>query len=343
MGRVRLFSAVVALAVAAVGLSGCMQAINPNAGYRFLSSGTLGGTYSGSLSYPRGTAVDSNHNIFVVDSGNDRIVELTYASGTWTWQASWPNSSTPATDIPYAPEGITVDTSGNLWIADSGNKRILYLKGGINPTAIGAFTSVKTSASISAYQLDYPTGLAIKGTTLYVTDPGSNFPYSTPRIFAIDISSITVGSSTLGSTTAGSTVAGFGSGAYQFSYPRGIAVDSSGNVYVADETNYRIDKMSSNLASGWTTLGTRGSGTGQFISPQTVAVDSTGHIYVVDSANYWIVKMNDISGSGWALYGAQTGSASSSVYPNWVAVDSNASPAKIYVSDDTMNQIAEFQ
>jgi tripartite motif-containing protein 71 len=118
-------------------------------------------------------------------------------------------------------------------------------------------------------------------------------------------------------------------------------VDSSGNVYITDETNYRIVEMDSGLMTVLATLGTRGSGTGQFISPQTIALDSSDNIYVVDSGNYWIDKIPHItSTAGWTKYGVQSGTPASSVYPNWVAVDSSSN---IYVSDDINNQIAEFQ
>ena len=89
----------------------------------------------------------------------------------------------------------------------------------------------------------------------------------------------------------------------------------------------------------WIALGTRGSGTGQFVSPQAIALDASHEIYVVDSGTYWVVKMSDMFGAGWTRYGAQSGATSTSVYPNWVTVVSS----KVYVSDDTMHQIAEFQ
>jgi len=317
-----------------------MQAINPNAGYNYFTYGSLVGanqsTNTNYLYYPRGMAVDGSGNIYVVDSGNDRIIRMSSIGVSPSTWVAFPNSNTPSADYFYAPEGIAVDSTGaNIWVADSGNGRIVHLKTAdwqsTSPT-FDTYSSVTVSST--AYNFSYPTGLAFDSShnMLYLSDPGSQFPANTPNVFAVDVSSGFSGKY---------AVSGSGSGADQFSYPRGIAVDpTKGYVYVADETNYRIDRLNLDL-TGWTTLGTRGSGTGQFISPQTVAVDSTGHIYVVDSANYWIVKMNDMSGAGWTLYGAQTGSASTSVYPNWVAVKSSGS--SIYVSDDTMNQIAEFQ
>jgi tripartite motif-containing protein 71 len=341
MGKARLFLAILPLAAAALGLSGCMQAINSNAGYKYFTYGnvvnTAYGTKTNHLYYPRGIALDSTGDVFIVDSGNDRIIKmpggLTNTTSNWV---TYPNGTYGAYPF-YAPEGIAVVSSTDIWVADSGHGTIVHLTGwgSSSPNVVGYYSSVTKSGK--TYAFSYPTGLAVSGNTLYVTDPGSDFPNSTPRIYEIDISSPPVSGTPL---TGLNVVGNLGSGVDQFSYPRGIAVDPSGNVYVADETNYRIDKMNSSL-SGWTTLGTRGSGTGQFISPQTVAVDSSGQIYVVDSGNYWVVKMTDISGSGWTLYGAQTGSASTSVYPNWVAVSSTGS--SVYVSDDTMYQIAEFQ
>jgi NHL repeat len=213
----------------------------------------------------------------------------------------------------------------SIWIADSGNGRILHLSGWPVPSV----TTYPATTSGTNFPFSYPVGLALHGSTLYVTDPGKNFPNNTPSVFKIDISS---GFSGQASTT------NFGSGATHASYPRGIAVDSGGNVYITDETNYRIIEMNSTLSNVLATLGTRGSGTGQFISPQTIALDSS-NIYVVDSANYWVVKMTNISGAGWTRYGVQTGTPATSVYPNWITVSSS----NIYVSDDTTYQIAEFQ
>jgi hypothetical protein len=341
---------VISLAALAFGLSGCIPAINPNAGYNYFASGTLKGINYGNgttnnLNYPRGMAVDSSGDIFVVDGGNNRIVEITAPTpitNTTTWKF-FPNSLTPSADHFYAPEGIAVDSSGNIWVSDTGynrgnlppNGRIVHL---VATGATGWQTSTPTfdvnnSVTIASttYNFIYPLGLAVNstGTMLYITDPGSNFPSNTPSVYAITVS----GSSFVGYATTSA----FASGATHATYPRGIAVDSN-YVYITDETNYRIIEMNSTLSNVLATLGTRGSGTGQFISPQTIALDSS-NIYVVDSANYWVVKMTNISGAGWTRYGVQTGTPATSVYPNWITVSSS----NIYVSDDTTYQIAEFQ
>jgi len=83
-----------------------------------------------------------------------------------------------------------------------------------------------------------------------------------------------------------------GSGNSQFSAPQSIAVDSSGNVYVADSNNNRIEKFSStgNYISQW---GTHGSGPGQFSNPMGVTVDSSGNVYVTDPGNDRVEKFTD--------------------------------------------------
>lgn len=358
--RIKIVVPVFAVALCAA-LTGCMQAINANAGAVSFYSGNLQGTDNATstnyLYYPRGMAVDKKGNIYIVDSGNDRIVMIP-GTGTATqigllsssWK-SFPNASTSSGYYLTAPEGIAVDPSGaNIWVADSGDGRIVHLSSADCWTSSTPTFDVCTSVSYTTpsgttatHALSYPTGLALcvsgSSYTLYATDPGSNFPNSIPAILLIAISPTYKFTPTVSPTYYKE---GKGGGENQFSYPRGIAVDpTAGYVYVADETNYRVDRMSLDLRSTWTTLGgTRGSGTGQFLSPQTVAVDASGKIFVVDSANYWVVKMSDIAGTGWTTYGMQRYQGVS-VYPNWVAVDST-SPANIYVSDDTQYLIAEF-
>ena len=91
----------------------------------------------------------------------------------------------------------------------------------------------------------------------------------------------------------------FGSGDGQFNFPEGIAVDSSGNIYVADTSNNRVQKFNSvgafQLKFGANGGdGTAGSGDGQFSSPRNIALDSSGNIYVADSSNHRVQKfVND--------------------------------------------------
>ena len=99
----------------------------------------------------------------------------------------------------------------------------------------------------------------------------------------------------------------YGQGNGQFSYPNGMALDSVGNIYVADTNNYRIEKFASTRAylSQW---GSGGSGNGQFILPSGVAVDTAGIVYVADSNNDRIEKFTSDGTylSQWGSSGSRT-------------------------------------
>ncbi len=135
------------------------------------------------------------------------------------------------------------------------------------------------------------------------------------------------------------TFGSFGDGLKQFSAPHGIALDSSGRIYVADEGNNRIVRIDDMTGKGWTTYGTSGTGSGQFKWPCGVAVDASGQIYVGDYGNSRIVRMNDMSGAGWVNYGS-FGGGNGNFYGAWgIAFDSIR---RIYVTDYYNNRIVRM-
>ena len=129
----------------------------------------------------------------------------------------------------------------------------------------------------------------------------------------------------------------FGTDDGQFKFPTGIAVDSSGNVYVVDTNNNRIQKFTS-TGTFITKWGSFGTGDGQFIGPTGIAVDSSGNVYVVDTQ---VIRIQKFTSTGtfitkWS--GFEFGGAPFSG-PLGVGVDSSGN---VYVADSGNNRIQEF-
>jgi len=128
-----------------------------------------------------------------------------------------------------------------------------------------------------------------------------------------------------------------GAGDGQFNAPTGIAVDSAGDVYVADTANHRIQKFDDqgNFLIKW---GSSGSGAGQFNAPKGVAVDSAGNVYVVDSGNNRIQKFtaNGSFITAWGSFGPGPGQFSQ---PFGVAVDSQDN---VFVTDTGNDRVQKF-
>ena len=130
-----------------------------------------------------------------------------------------------------------------------------------------------------------------------------------------------------------------------------MAVDSSGNVYVADRSNNRIRKITAGgvvttLAGSGTAAYADGTGTAaSFYNPEGVAVDSSGNVYVADLVNNRIRKITaggvvtTLAGSGTAAYADGTGTAASFNYPDGVGVDSSG---YVYVGDMNNNMIRKI-
>ncbi len=128
-----------------------------------------------------------------------------------------------------------------------------------------------------------------------------------------------------------------GSGAGLFDDPEGIAVDGSGNVYVVDCLNNRIEKFSG-MGAFVTQWGSSGSATGQFLLPSGAAVDAAGNVYVADFDNYRIEKFSS-SGTFLTQWGTQGSGPGQFGYPNMVAVGPGGN---IFVTDWLNNRVEKF-
>jgi len=258
------------------------------------SQGSTNGTGNGALfHYPTGLARDASGNLYVADYGNELIRKITTAgvvssiAGSGGSMGSTNGTGTGARfSGPYA---VAVDSSGNLYVADSTNCEIRKVTtAGVVTTFAGtAGSQGSKNGTGTAALFKYPFGIAIDaGNNLYVADTGNQL-----------IRKITTGAvvTTLAGT-AGSIGSANGTGTAALFYnPNGLAVDANYNVYVADTSNNTVRKITS--AGVVTTIagyaGSYGSadGTGTaalFYYPRGIAVDASGNVWVGDTWNYTI-------------------------------------------------------
>lgn len=246
-----------------------------------------------------GVFVDSSGNVYFADSSNHAVRKLNPTTGIITVLAGTGASGSTgdgglATSARLnAPKGVTLDSSGNVYIADTNNHRIRKIdtSGNIS-TFAGTGTSGSTGdgAAATAARLNFPQSVAFDSSgNLYIADT------SNQKIRKIDTNGTIT---TFAGTTSGNTGDGFAATLAKLSNPRGLAFDSSGNLYIADTSNHRIRKVNtSGIISTFagTTNGFSGDGglatAAQFSSPQGISVDSSGNVYVTDTANHRLRKI----------------------------------------------------
>jgi sugar lactone lactonase YvrE len=259
------------------------------------SGGSVNATgWAARLNVPGGVRVDPAGNIYVADSENYQVRKVSPA-GVVTTVAGIAGTS-GSTDGPVATAlfsgigGVAFDSSGDVYVADSGNYTIRKVSGGVVSTLAGlAGTRGDTDGTGSAARLYDPQNLAVDSAgNIYVADGMGNV---VRKITPAGVVTTIAGSGASGSADGTGTAA-------QFNNPTGIAVDALGNVYVADNGNDEIRIVTP--AGAVTTLaghaGTAGStdGTGSaasFSAPAGLCVDSSGNVYVADSGNSTIRKV----------------------------------------------------
>jgi len=267
------------------------------AGFQNHDTGTMA-----SFDSPTGVAVhedDGNVHIYVADTGNHRIRKITSAGAVSTLAGSGTSGNTNGmgTSASFnSPSAVAVhedDDGVFIYVADTGNHLIRKIaSSGAVTTLAGSGTSGNTNGMGTSASFNSPSAVAVHedddGVFIYVADSGSH------RIRKI--------------TSAGdvSTLAGSESGfrdhkegtSARFNSPKGVAVDKSGNVYVADTGNNRIRRISPD--GGVVTIAGnsmmafadgRGMCCARFSKPEGIAISGFGYIVVADTGNHRIRKL----------------------------------------------------
>jgi len=303
------------------------------------------------LNLPTAVAVDKSGNLYILDTGNDRVRMVNASTGVISTIAGSGNSGYsgdggPAINASFSnPGGLTIDSSGNLYIADTNNAVIREISGGtINLVAgvpnKGGYTGDGVQATKT--NLSFPRGVAVDASgNLYIADTGNE------RIRRVSGGII--------NTIAGTSQAGFGGDgsaatSAMFSTPAAVAVDASGNVYVEDLDNNRIRRFVpggaiNTYAGTATSIGDGGPSTQARLNrPSGAAVDSSGNLYIADTGENRVRKVTlsgtitTVAGTGQTGLGGDGGLATAAVLnsPSGVAVDSTGN---LYIADAGNNVI----
>lgn len=273
-------------------------------------SGDGGAATAAELKFPLGLAIDGTGNIYIADLLNNRVRKvtpggiITTVAGNGTAGFSGDGGAATSATLNQ-PIGVAVDASGNLYIADEQNSRIRKVTpGGIISTVAGNGTpgfsgdgGPATSAMIGS-----PSSVSVDPSgNLFITSNQDN------RIRKVS-SGGTI------TTLAGNGIAGFsGDGgaatSAQLNAPWSTALDAAGNVYVADESNFRIREINTSgtittaAGNGSSVIGDNGPATSAVLySPQAVFVDHPGNVYFPDKNRVMQVdpsgNLSTIAGNG---------------------------------------------
>lgn len=328
-----------------------IRKITPTGVVTTLAGGRTSGYDNGtgaeaSFNGPVGIAVDGAGYVYVSDRGNHAIRKISPAGEVTTLAGNGAEGSSDGVGVAASfsfPGDVTVDAAGNVYVADRGNYAIRKITpGGMVTTLAGNGTygfddGTGVRASFSSY-----TGIAVdRFSNVYVADTGNHA-----------VRMITPAGKV--TTLAGNGDEGFVNGtgvAARFYHPVGVAVDSAGNLYVADNRNHAIRKITpSGLVTTlagyrYRSLVDGNAAAASFNRPDGVAVDVAGNVYVADTDNHAIRKIGPtgvtttLAGNGVQGMANGTGTGAQFRFPGGVAVDSDGN---VYVSDSWNNAIRKI-
>jgi cysteine-rich repeat protein len=319
----------------------------------FSYSGDQGEAISADVAHPSGVVLDAVGNLYIADTDNNRIRRvdntgiITTVAGTGTRGYVGDNGPATSAELTF-PNSMAMDNIGNLYVADTDNHRIRRIDGnGVITTVVGTgtFGYAGDDGPANGAELDNPYSVVVDGRgNLFIADAFNH------RIRKVDGNGIIT------------TVAGTGDFSYggdngpaisaQLAVPKSVAVDSLGNLFIADTSNHRVRRVDTRgiitTVAGTGTLGARGDNRAatqaQLNYPTGVAVDGLGNLYIADTDNHRIRRVDSngiittVAGNGTLGYFGDNGAATNAqlASPSGVAVDS---ADNLYIADTDNHRI----
>lgn len=283
------------------------------------------------FSGPTGVAADPAGNILIADTG-----------GSWLWRVT-PGGTIGFLGHPTQPSAVAVDASGNYYAAAQGLVTEAHFTGAVPPApAVVAGGGSSTADGVSALTAQFISisGIAVDGAgNLFISDLVAN---KVRKVAPNGIITTVAGSGTQGFSGDGGPAS-----AALLKSPRGLAVDTAGNLYIVDASNFRVRKVSVSgiitTVAGGGPGGDGGQATSAILSfPTGVAVDSVGNIYITDQSLSSVRKVatdgviNTIAGNGKRGYSGDGGFATAAAMngPTGIAVDRGGN---VYVAEQANN------
>jgi sugar lactone lactonase YvrE len=328
---------------------------------------------------PSGLAADSQGNIYIADTGNNAIRKVdtsgnlsTVAGDSKPCQGGLCGDNGAATKARLnAPQGVAIDSKGNIYIADTGDNRVrcvVVAAAGCGSGANGKigtilnFAGNSTSACSSPTDLcgdggkarlaalNTPMGIAVdKKGHLYIADTLDNRIREVQQVGYQFIINTVAGTGVLCSNSTIACGDGGAATSARLGAPRAVSVDGVGNFYIADTRDHRVRRVTGttiNAFAGTGQFGFTGDGgsplNAELSNPNGVYVDATGHVFIADTGNQRIREVaagviNTFMGGGNGGDGAAAaGTYATLANPYQVAVDSNNN---YYIADTSNNRI----
>ncbi|MDE0105484.1 MAG: hypothetical protein OXN89_24165 [Bryobacterales bacterium] len=315
-------------------------------------SGDGGPATAAQIRSPLSLALDAVGNLFIADAGNFRVRTvdprgvITTVAGTGNPGRSGDGGPATAARLTFL-RGLAVDATGNLFIADTTNRRVRRVDTSGRITTVAGTGNGRFGGDggpAASARLFDPQGVALDTAgNIYLADSDN---HRVRRVDRAGVITTIAGTGRIGSGGDGGPAT-----AAQLNFPRGMAVDAAGNLFIADTSNRRVRRVDRfgtiTTVAGTGEFGSGGDGgpatTAQLAFPQGLAVDGAGNLFIADTSNHR-VRMVDhagvittVAGTGERGYGGDGGPATAAqlASPQGLAVDA---VGDLYIAD-TSNRL----